>query len=139
MPKTQLASTLRHLQWLAAAPANGVTDGELLRRFIDQRDEAAFGALVRRHGELVFRVCQQVLGQEQEAEDAFQATFLALAQGAASVRKAHSLASWLHGVAYRMSMRAKRDAARRRAHERRATPAERQGPDAELTWREVQA
>ncbi len=140
MAKTQLNSVLGHLERVAAiGQASGSSDGELLRRFIDRRDEAAFAALVRLHAALVHGVCRQVLGQEQDAEDAFQATFLALAQGAASVRQAESLASWLHGVAYRMSLRAKRDAARRRTHERRATPPERQDPTAEVTWREVQA
>src|SRR5262249_27747528 len=133
MAKTQLGSVLRHLRQAAATsqfPAVG--DGDLLRRFIDGRDEAAFTALVRRHATLVFGVCRQVLGQEQDAEDAFQATFLALAQGAASVRNIGSVASWLHGTAYRTSLRAKRDAARRRSHERRAGGADDSRPSAGL-------
>jgi RNA polymerase sigma factor (sigma-70 family) len=140
MAKTQLGSVLRHLRQAAGTgQSHALGDGDLLGRFIDGRDEAAFTALVRRHAGLVFGVCRQVLGQEQDAEDAFQATFLALAQGAASVRKLGSVASWLHGAAYRMSLRAKRDAARRRSHERRAGGGEASRPSADLSWREVQA
>jgi len=138
MAKNSLSPVLQHIRLMtAAAQANGLDDSELLRRFVDQRDETAFAAIVRRHGVLVFGVCRQALKHEQDAEDAFQATFLALAQGAASVRRSESLASWLHGTAYRMSMRAKRDIARRSVHERRATPSEPQEGDTDVSWREV--
>jgi RNA polymerase sigma factor (sigma-70 family) len=138
MAKRQLGSILDYIQQVAAAAqANSMSDGELLRQFIDRRDQAAFGALVRRHGALVLGVCRQVLVHEQDAEDAFQATFLVLAKGAASVRSPQSLASWLHGTAYRISMTTKRDEARRRAHECRAIPLEPREAAAELTWREA--
>jgi hypothetical protein len=69
------------------------SDCDLLQRFSGQRDEAAFRALLCRHGPMVFDVCQGVLGNEANAEDAFQATFLILARKAASIRKAGSLGS----------------------------------------------
>ncbi len=135
-PRTSL---LRHLRDVVAPKLEQSSDGELLRAFVIRGDETAFAALVRRHGALVLNVCRHVLGHEQDAEDAFQATFLVLATKASSIRHAAALAGFLHGVAYRLSWKAKRDAARRRKHEAQAAPASpRQGAD-ELAWREVQA
>ncbi len=120
MATAQLGTLLRHLHHLAAGRGDEPrTDRQLLDDFIARRDEAAFAALLARHGPMVLRVCRRVLHHEQDAEDAFQAAFLVLARKAASIRKRDSLAEWLHGVAYRTARQADRRAARRRRHEAR--------------------
>jgi RNA polymerase sigma factor (sigma-70 family) len=130
---------LRHLHRLAAGPAAVLPDRDLLQRFLERRDEAAFAALVERHGPLVFAVCRAVLGHAHDAEDAFQATFLVLARGARAIRRRDSLGSWLHGVAYRVARKARAAAARRQALEAKAVPpAPGVSADA-LSWGEVRA
>jgi RNA polymerase sigma factor (sigma-70 family) len=130
---------MRHIKELAAGRAlRHGSDRQLLDDFAACRDESAFTSLVERHGPMVLRVCQRVLRHEQDAEDAFQATFLVLARHPGSVRKREALASWLYGVAYRTAMKAKRGAARRRNHEaqlRDRTPPAAPSP----TWDDVQA
>ena len=80
-------------------------DAELVRRFVADRDEAAFAALVRRHGPMVLGVCRRVLRDPHDAEDAFQATFLVLARRAGSLRRG-ALAGWLYTTARRSALRA---------------------------------
>jgi RNA polymerase sigma factor (sigma-70 family) len=106
---------------LADARSEGEgSDCRLLERFTAQGEEAAFALLMKRHGPMVLGVCRRVVGHLQDAEDAFQATFLLLAQKAATIRRKESVASWLHGVAYRLAWKARRGMTRRREHERRA-------------------
>jgi RNA polymerase sigma factor (sigma-70 family) len=112
-----MAGVLPFLRRIAAPPGDA-TDRELLSRFVLRQDEAAFTALLRRHGPLVLGVCQRVLHNPHDAEDAFQATFLVLARKAHCVAKQDSLASWLHGVASRTALRARAGIARRREKER---------------------
>ena len=100
-----------------------LTDGQLLESFLagnKETAEASFTALVDRHGPMVLRVCTQILGNVDDAQDAFQATFLVLVRRAGSVRKHDSVASWLYGIALRVARRARADAIRRQIHERRS-------------------
>jgi RNA polymerase sigma factor (sigma-70 family) len=121
MVRGQLGVVFPQLPQAAAlAAGHDLTDCQLLQRFAARRDEAAFAVLVRRHGRLVRAVCRRVLGPTPDAEDAFQATFLVLARKAGSGRWHDSVGNWLYGVARRVALRAKADAGRRRARERRA-------------------
>jgi RNA polymerase sigma factor (sigma-70 family) len=99
----------------------GSTDGELLRGFVDQRDQAAFAALVRRHGSMVWGVCRRGLTNHQDAEDAFQTTFFVLARKATAVVPPSMVANWLYGVAHQAALHAARTAARRKERERQVT------------------
>jgi RNA polymerase sigma factor (sigma-70 family) len=131
---------LGHLcRLLEGQAASSLSDAQLLQRFTRDRDETAFAALVQRHGALVLGVCRRILHHQQDAEDAFQATFLTLARRAGSVRWRESVGGWLHRVAYRIAGRARRDAGRRRALERQATRPDRGDALAEITGREMLA
>jgi len=141
MADGELGAVVRHIRKLVAfQTSQEMTDRQLLFEFMANGDGMAFAALVRRHGPLVFAVCRRVLSHQQDAEDAFQATFLVLAQRATSILKTEARASWLHGVAYRIAMKAKRDAARRRAHERevKAVPTTPRKSFPDRAWPEVQ-
>jgi RNA polymerase sigma factor (sigma-70 family) len=100
----------------------GLSDGQLLERFVSGRGEVAelaFAVLLERHGPMVLRVCRKVLRDRHDADDAFQATFLVLVRRAGSIRRRDSVACWLHGVALRVAACARAAAMRRRAHEAR--------------------
>src|SRR5262245_34163428 len=115
MAGVYLSAFLHHVRGLVGAPRAGPTEDEqLLERFVSRGDQAAFAALVERHGALVLGVCRRVLRHEQDAEDAFQAAFLVLARKAGSIRKRRSLGAWLHGVATRVARKARDSAPRQR-------------------------
>ena len=135
-----LAARVRMLFGVGAVA--GMTDGQLLDRFLDDQGpsgEAAFGAIVERHGPMVFGVCRRILQDSGEAEDAFQATFLVLARRAHSIRSRETLGAWLLGVARKVASRARNDAIRRRTLERQAAEAfSREAPSGLASFDEVE-
>src|SRR5262245_59772917 len=139
MVNTQLGAVVRHIRRLRSQEAGRAeTDGELIAAFSARNDQAAFAGLVERYGPLVLGVCRRVLRREQDAEDAFQATFLVLARRAGAIRKRASLGSWPHGGAHRVARRARQQAARRRAREARAKTVAPGDPSWKAAWQEVQ-
>src|SRR5439155_19583681 len=114
------------------------SDRQLVERALAERGAAALQAIVHRHGAMVYRVCWRALQHTQDTEDAFQATFLDLAQKLRTVRKHASLASWLHGVAQRVAVRAKSQSAKRRRRESLTSPPKSMPPD-DITWKELRS
>jgi RNA polymerase sigma factor (sigma-70 family) len=136
MSGTRLASVLHHLR-SSAHRNEELSDAELLKQFGAMQDPAAFDALMRRHGALVWRVCRRVLRQTEAAEDAFQATFLVLARRAGAIRKPAALPSWLHGVAYRISRKARTRLGRGQTLAADASAEVDRDPPREAVWREL--
>jgi RNA polymerase sigma factor (sigma-70 family) len=94
------------------------SDARLLASFIEQRDDAAFAALMHRHGAMVWNVCRRILPDHHDVEDAFQATFLVLVRKAASIAPKAMVGNWLYGVAYQTALKARSTLAKRRAREK---------------------
>ena len=124
---------VQYLRDVASAESD-VADAELLHRYVANRDEIAFGLLVRRHGPMVLGVCRRVLGPTGDADDAFQATFLALARKPQQVSEC--LAGWLHRVAFRAAHRSLR---REKISSLNADTADRSDPFADVEWRDLRA
>ena len=137
MATSRLESVLRQVRKAALVGERvPLTDGQLLRRFLEKRDQTAFEALLRRHGPMVLGVCRRVVRNAHDAEDAFQATFLVLIRKATALAGREVVGDWLHGVAYRTALKARVAQARRRARERAMPPPE-ASPDDQLA--ELQA
>ena len=132
---SQIFQQLR--QAVLAHDGAGLTDAELMSHFVGQRDGAALEALIRRHGSMVWSVCRRVLSNEQDAEDAFQASFLVFVRKAASIRARQQVGNWLYGVAYRTALKARTTDARRRAKERRAAAMTPTQTETEESWTEL--
>ena len=130
---TERKSIIRHIRRMVLRDAKGLTDGQLLELFLVQNDEAAFEALVRRHGPMVLAVCRRVLKNQHDAEDAFQASFLVFIRRAASIAKPELLGNWLYGVAYRTAMKARVATSRRRAKEKQLAAIPQHEPSGEET------
>jgi RNA polymerase sigma factor (sigma-70 family) len=125
-PADVAATPLNHVveQLRRTGPARAdatLSDAQLLKRFIDSRDEAAFAGLVRRHGPMVLGVCRRVLANHHDAEDAFQATFLVLFRKAASILKQELVVGWLYSVAYLTAMKARALLQKRARREKQVT------------------
>ena len=133
--KLPIQQIVHHLQDRAVETAS---DGEVLRHFIEQPEEATFATLVHRHGTMVFHVCRRVLSNAHDIEDAFQATFLVLVQKAQQLQHRETVGDWLHGVALHTALKARAMIRKRRAKERSAAK-----PDAILpmndsdTWQKI--
>jgi RNA polymerase sigma factor (sigma-70 family) len=136
-----LNTVLKHLRGLVGSgPGAEPSDGRLLERFAHDRDDAAFADLVQRHGPVVLGGWRRLLGHDQDAEDAFQAAFLVVARKAAALDRRGSVAGYLYSVAYRLALRARAAAARRRFHERQIalmSPAADSAPEAWADLRPV--
>jgi RNA polymerase sigma factor (sigma-70 family) len=138
MANDHLGAVVRHLHRLAGSPpAEELCDGQLLERFALGGEEAAFAALVRRHGPMVLGVCRRVLRHGGDAEDAFQATFLVLFRRARSLRRNGSLANYLYTVAYHVALKAKAEAARRRRCEKEVRDMPRAPANAADLWNDL--
>jgi RNA polymerase sigma factor (sigma-70 family) len=119
MTPGRLGTAFQHLRRrLGSSPADPLSDGQLLERFVTTRDESAFAELVRRHGPMVLAVCRRVLRDGHDADDAFQATFLVLVKKAGSIGKRDAVGGWLHRVAFHLALRARDGVQRRRGQER---------------------
>ncbi len=138
MSSAQVSPILRFIRQLAVGRKDSeLPDHQLLERFATRRDEAAFAALLRRHGPMILSVCQSVLHKVHDAEDAFQAAFLVLAQKAGSIQRRESVSSWLYRVAYHLAVKAQANAARRKNHEKRAAVMPSADPLLDLNLREL--
>jgi RNA polymerase sigma factor (sigma-70 family) len=133
---------IRHLRQVVAEPERRTaSDAELLGQFVRDGDQTAFELIVRRHERMVFGVCRRVLSDRQDAEDAFQATFLVLARKAASIRRREAVTGWLYQVACRIALAARAGAARRSQREvlhpgLDSVPAATE-PASDAAWREL--
>jgi RNA polymerase sigma factor (sigma-70 family) len=138
MSSAQVGAVLRQVRKLAdARHDHEAPDHQLLERFAHDRDEDAFAALLRRHGPMVLSVCRSVLHDLHDAEDAFQAAFLLLAQKAGSIHRRETVSAWLYRVAYHLAVRAQAKAARRRVVEKRAVTMPSADPVLDMSLREV--
>ena len=129
---------LRHLRRIMARQNTGsLSDGQLVERFLQHREEAAFTELVRRHGPMVLNVSRSILHHAQDAEDVFQATFLILARKAEAIHRQEAVGCWLYRVAHRLAVQAVADSAQRRVLEAKSPDGVTSDPLLDMTVREL--
>ncbi len=122
MPSSPVTKVVEHLRkTMLRREEDRLSDGQLLDRYLENRDEVAFAALVRRHGPMVWGVCRRIVGHAHDAEDAFQAAFLILVRKAAAVKPREAVGNWLYGVACHAALKARTASARVRAKEKQVT------------------
>ncbi|HMF11350.1 MAG TPA: efflux RND transporter periplasmic adaptor subunit [Gemmataceae bacterium] len=138
MTWANLRKVVRYLHAVAGPPSSaGPTDAQLLDRYVGQRDEAAFELLLWRHGTMVLNVCRRILHDEHDAEDAFQATFLAFVRKARSIVRHEAVACWLYRVAYRVALEARSKVQKRSQREKHGLENLAVVPVPEATWQEL--
>ncbi len=139
MGTNAIQGVLQHLRRAVLQQESAaLSDGELLERYVNRQDGNALEILIHRHGAMVLAVCRRILGNEADAEDAFQATFLVLVRKAASIRSRGMVSNWLYGVAHNTALKAKAMNRRRRTKEREAGAMLKPQAD-EAVWQEVKA
>jgi RNA polymerase sigma factor (sigma-70 family) len=138
MATSRISGVIQHLRRAVLLQEGaGLADGQLLENFISRREEAAFAALVRRHGPMVWGVCRRVLRNYHDAEDAFQATFLVLVRKATSIVPREMVANWLYGVAHQTALKARTTAAKRKGRERQVTQMPEPAAAEQDLWRDL--
>jgi RNA polymerase sigma factor (sigma-70 family) len=137
MAAGQLMRIVQHIRQLVGTGEGAGTDAQLLARYAESGDSDAFAVIVERHGTMVLGVCQRVLVNSHDAEDAFQAVFVVLARKAGTVCWRDSAGPWLHEVAHRIARRARARAGCRAAHERRAADMRPTDTRAEPAWADL--
>lgn len=142
MATNQLRQVIQTLRRATLPPDGaGLTDGQLLESYVRSRGEAAFAALVQRHGPMVWGVCRRVIGggaQHHDAEDAFQATFLVLVRKAASIVQREKVANWLYGVAHQVALKVRATTAKRRGREKQVTVMPEPAFEPQELWHDLQ-
>jgi RNA polymerase sigma factor (sigma-70 family) len=139
MPKAALDDLLLCLHRIGAEGAKDLSDGDLLARFLADRNDPAFAVLVKRHGPMVLGLCYRILADMHAAEDCFQATFMVLVRRAHSFSCTGSVANWLYTVAQRLAIKTQAQIANCHKKERRLHPMPRGEPLDEVTWQELRS
>ena len=135
MTTTPINRVIQHI--LAACGRDGMADGELLTCFLSHQDDAAFAALVRRHGPMVWGVCRRLLRNHHDAEDAFQATFLVLVKKAATLPNRETVGNWLYGVAHQTAVRMRAMVTKRGMRERQVAVMPEPATAEEYVWNDL--